>query len=126
MHVSTFPGTRLPYAWLDTPVRRAAISTHGLAGKGAFCLLTGYGGEAWQEAARKISERTGIPINSHRVGFGRDWQDVHREWYERRGVEESGCVLVRPDRFVAWRSPKVVDDCEGKLAAVLDQILCRG
>lgn len=125
VHVSTFPGTRLPHAWLDTPVRRAAISTHDLAGKGAFCLLTGYGGEPWQEAARKISERTGIPINSHRIGFGLDWQDVHREWYERRGVEESGCVLVRPDRFVAWRSPKVVEDCEGKLAAVLDKILCR-
>lgn len=124
-HVSTYPGTRLPHAWLDTPVRRRAISTHDLAGKGAFCLLTGYGGEGWVEAARKISQRTGIPINTHRIGFGLEWQDVYREWYERRGVEDSGCVLVRPDRFVAWRSQKVVEDCEGKLAAVLDKILSR-
>ncbi|KAG8169431.1 hypothetical protein KVR01_000176 [Diaporthe batatas] len=125
VHVSTYPGTRLPHAWLDKPARRKAISTHDLAGKGAFCLLTGYGGDDWKEAARKISAKTGIPINAHSIGFGLEWQDVYREWYERRGVEDSGCVLVRPDRFVAWRSPKVVEDCEGKLAAVLDKILSR-
>ncbi|KAJ0107064.1 hypothetical protein J7T55_006942 [Diaporthe amygdali] len=125
VHVSTYPGSRLPHAWLDTPVRRKAISTHDLAGKGAFCLLTGYGGEGWQKAASKISQKTGIPINTYRIGFGLEWQDINREWYERRGVEDSGCVLVRPDRFVAWRSPKLVQDCEGKLATVLDKILSR-
>jgi 2-polyprenyl-6-methoxyphenol hydroxylase-like FAD-dependent oxidoreductase len=125
VYVSTYPGTRLPHAWLDAPVRRKAISTHDLAGKGAFCLLTGHGGGPWQEAARNIAHKTGIPINTYQIGFGLEWQDVYREWYERRGVEDSGCVLVRPDRFVAWRSPRVVEDCEGKLAAVLDKILSR-
>ncbi|KAL1865012.1 hypothetical protein Daus18300_007359 [Diaporthe australafricana] len=124
-HVSTYPGTRLPHAWLDAPVRRKAISTHDLAGKGAFCLLTGYGGEGWQEAAKKISDDTGIPINTHRIGFGLEWQDIHREWIERRGVDDSGCVLVRPDRIVAWRSPKMVPGCEDKLATVMDKILSR-
>jgi 2-polyprenyl-6-methoxyphenol hydroxylase-like FAD-dependent oxidoreductase len=123
--VSTYPGTRLPHAWLDTPLRRKKISTHDLAGKGAFCLLTGYGGEPWQVAARNIAHKNGVPINTYQIGLGLEWQDVYREWYERRGVEDSGCVLVRPDRFVAWRSPKVVEDCEGKLAAVLDKILSR-
>lgn len=125
LQVCTYPGSRLPHAKLDVPSRRNIISTHDLAGKGAFCLFTGYGGEKWQEAAEKITRDTGIPINTYKIGFGLEWQDVHREWYARRGVEDSGCVLVRPDRFVAWRSVKMVDDCEGKLTQVLNKVLCR-
>lgn len=124
--VSTYPGTRLPHAWLDRPVRRNPISTHDLAGKGAFTLFTGYGGDAWEVAAAKISKNTGIPINTYKIGFGLQWQDIYREWYGRRGVHDSGAVLVRPDRFVAWRSVKVVDDCEGKLSQVLNKVLSRG
>jgi 2-polyprenyl-6-methoxyphenol hydroxylase-like FAD-dependent oxidoreductase len=124
-YVSTYPGTRLPHAWLDKPVRRSAISTLDLAGKGAFCLFTGYGGEGWQGAARKISQDTGIPINTYMIGLGLEWQDVYREWYARRGVEDSGCVLVRPDRIVAWRSPRIVQDCEEKLSGVLNKVLSR-
>ena len=40
-------------------------------------------------------------------------------------MDEDGCVLVRPDRFVAWRSTKMIPDCEGKLLSVLDKILFR-
>jgi len=40
---STYPGSRLPHAWLDLPRRRKAISTHDLAGKGAFCIFVGVG-----------------------------------------------------------------------------------
>ena len=125
VYVSTYPGNRLPHAWLDSPMRRKPISTNDLAGKGAFCLLTGHGGDAWQEAARKISLKTGLPISTYKIGFGLEFQDIYREWYARRGVEDSGCVLVRPDRFVAWRSVKVADDCEGKLSEVLNRILSR-
>lgn len=126
LQVCTYPGTRLPHAWLDTPERHRLVSTHDLAGKGAFCLFTGYGGDAWQEAAKEISKGTGIPINTYKIGFGLQWQDIYCEWYSRRGVDDSGCVLVRPDRYVAWRSIKVDDDCEGKLSRVLDKILSRG
>lgn len=125
VHVSTYPGNRLPHAWLDMPMRRRPISTHDLAGKGAFCLFTGYGGDKWQAAAKNISEKTGIPINTYKIGFGLEWQDIYRDWYERRGVEDTGCVLVRPDRFVAWRCARVVDDCEDRLSKVLNRILDR-
>lgn len=126
IQVSTYPGTRLPHAWLDHwSTRRKKISTQDIAGKGSFCLLTGHGGDAWKRAADKISQSTGIPINSYGIGFGLDYHDVYREWYTRRQVEDDGCVLVRPDRFVAWRSAKMVPDCESKLSRVLDQILSR-
>ncbi|KAI3395637.1 hypothetical protein diail_1002 [Diaporthe ilicicola] len=126
IQVSTYPGTRLPHAWLDQwTTRRKKISTQDIAGKGSFCLLTGHGGDAWKQAARRVSQKTGIPINSYGIGFGLDYHDVYREWFTRREVEDDGCVLVRPDRFVAWRSMKMIHDCEGKLSTVLDRILSR-
>ncbi|KAI2634023.1 FAD binding domain-containing protein [Xylaria nigripes] len=123
--ISTYPGTRLPHAWLDLPERQKMISTHDLAGHGSFCLFVGHRGEAWREAAANITKKTGIPIKTYAIGFGHDYIDVYRDWYNRREVEEDGCVLVRPDRFVAWRSKTMVSDCEGKLQQVFDSILSR-
>ncbi|OJJ38361.1 hypothetical protein ASPWEDRAFT_126752 [Aspergillus wentii DTO 134E9] len=125
VQVSTYPGSRLPHAWLDLAKRRKMISTHDLAGKGAFCLLIGVGGDAWREAAGQIARATGIPINTYGIGVGLEYIDVHRDWYAKRGVEEDGCVLVRPDRFVAWRFASMVPDCTRKMMDVLDQILSR-
>ncbi len=48
---------------------------------------------------------------------------IYRE--RRREVEEDGCVLVRPDRFVAWRSMELADDCESKLKEVMKAVLGR-
>ncbi|EAU29645.1 conserved hypothetical protein [Aspergillus terreus NIH2624] len=123
--ISTFPGTRLPHARLDLSTRRKVISTHDLAGKAAFCLFIGIGGEAWRGAARTISESTGIPINVYGIGYGLDYADIYGEWYRKRGVEETGCVLVRPDRFVAWRSQTMVSDCHAQLMKVLERVLFR-
>ena len=52
-HPTTWPGARLPHAWLEH--RGEKVSTLDLAGKGRFALLTGIGGEAWVDAARAVS-----------------------------------------------------------------------
>ncbi|KAI1827760.1 FAD binding domain-containing protein [Xylaria intraflava] len=123
--ISTYPGTRLPHAWIDIPTRRKLISTHDLAGHGAFCLFIGHRGAAWRTAASKISKATGIPIKTYGIGINLDYIDIYRDWYKIREVGDDGCVLVRPDRFVAWRSKTAPADCEGKLQHVLDSILSR-
>ena len=41
----------------------------------------------------------------------------------RREIEEDGCVLVRPDRFVAWRSMELSDHCDQKLGEVMKAVL---
>ncbi|KAI0876421.1 FAD binding domain-containing protein [Hypoxylon argillaceum] len=123
--VSTYPGNRLPHAWVDVPRRRKLMSTHDLAGHGAFTLFVGHRGGGWRVAAENVAKATGIPIKTYGIGLGLDYIDVYRDWYKSREVEEDGCVLVRPDRFVAWRSKTMIPDCEGKLRHVLDSVLSR-
>jgi hypothetical protein len=125
VQITTYPGTRLPHAWLHAPTGRKSVSTQDLAGHGSFCLLTGHGGEPWKVAMRMISERTGLPLKAYSIGFGLDYHDVNRDWHARREVNEDGCVLVRPDRFVAWRSMSMPEDCYSKLLSVLSATLCK-
>ncbi|KAK4159691.1 FAD binding domain-containing protein [Cladorrhinum sp. PSN259] len=124
---STYPGSRLPHAWLNKAIPGNQLSTLDLAGHGAFVLLTGIGGEAWKKAAESVTKNTGVPIKGYSIGYRQDWEDVYSTWYDIRGVEESGAVLVRPDRVVAWRAQSV--PLEGskvageKLEAVVRSIL---
>ncbi|EXJ63257.1 uncharacterized protein A1O5_11578 [Cladophialophora psammophila CBS 110553] len=125
---STYPGCRLPHVWLNKAVPTEPVSTIDLSGHGAFTLFTGTGGEHWHEAATRVSAKLGIPITVHSIGFRQQWEDVYYDWERVRGVDESGAVLVRPDRFVGWRAPAVLESqeaCETKLSDVLGSILGR-
>jgi hypothetical protein len=123
--ITTYPGSRLPHAWLNTKMPGKQFSTIDLAGHGSFCLLTGIGGCKWKDTARKVAEALGIKVNSYSIGWGQDYEDVYFDWAERREISEDGCVLVRPDRFVAWRSRMMISDPEEKLLHVLKAVLGR-
>lgn len=124
---STYPGCRLPHVWLNRSYPEEPVSTIDLAGHGAFTFFTGPGGDAWKEAAKIIANKLCIRVQAHSIGFGQDWTDPYYDWERVRGVEESGLVLVRPDRFVAWRASEVLqgsEACERKLTDVMRSILC--
>ncbi|KAK0704653.1 FAD binding domain-containing protein [Lasiosphaeris hirsuta] len=125
---STYPGRRVPHVWLNKALPEKRISTIDLTGHGAFTLLTGHGGAPWKEAAQTVSDMLGVTIKAYSIGFRQDWEDVYLQWGDLRSVEESGAVLVRPDRVVAWRAQDLspdgsTADCEERLAKVMKSIL---
>lgn len=121
--ISTYPGKRLPHAWLNTRTPGTKFSTIDLAGHRRFCLLTGPGGRAWRAAAETVGQALGVEIKVYSIGWKQDYEDLYFDWARRRGVEEDGCVLARPDRFVAWRSREMVADPGAKLEKVMRKIL---
>lgn len=124
--VTTYPGARCPHAWLNKRVPDQPISTQDLGGHGAFCLLTGpTGKETWKQAAYEASRYLGIRINVYSIGWMQEWEDVYGDWARRREVGEDGCVLLRPDRIVCWRSMNMRPDCNKHLLLVLRTILAK-
>ena len=81
------------------------------------------GGEAWARVAAEISARTGVPVRVHVIGGPEGVTDPYGEWASLRQVETTGCVLVRPDRHVAWRSMRYTPDSARQLPAVIKQVL---
>ena len=127
--VSSFPGHRLPHAWINTRSPGKELSTIDLAGHGCFCVLTGLGGQAWKDAAATVSgklglDRAGFGIRGYSIGWCQDYEDVYGDWEGRREVEEDGVLVVRPDRFVAWRCMGMVGDPARRLEQVMREVLC--
>ncbi|WLR97145.1 FAD-dependent oxidoreductase [Shinella sumterensis] len=119
---TTWPGARLPHAWLFGEGNRKA-STLDLCGHGKFTLLTGIGGQAWVDAAETLSAELGLPLVAHVIGPRQTWQDHYGDWARAREVGDAGVVLVRPDHHVAWRSEGLAADPAGELRRVLKTIL---
>jgi 2,4-dichlorophenol 6-monooxygenase len=118
---STVPGAHLPHAWVgDNKVRLAMMD---LAPYTRFTLITGIAGEAWQDAADKVAHELGVPLEAVVIGPGRPVTDLYYDWTKLREVEESGALLVRPDKHIGWRAVSLPDDPEAALRDALAAIL---
>jgi putative polyketide hydroxylase len=114
------PGTRAPHYLL----RRdgAQTTTLDLYGR-RIVVLAGQSGQDWVEAAQKLAVRNGISIDAYRVGG--DIEDPAGRFAAAHGIGPDGAVLVRPDGFVAWRSPVAADDASTELASAVGALLAR-
>lgn len=123
--ITTYPGARCPHAWLNTRIPGPPISTIDLGGHMRFTLLTGPGGEKWHEAASAAEKALGVSVEVFSIGWRQDYEDMYGDWARRREVEDDGCVLLRPDRVVCWRSMKMMGDAGKTLEAALKKVLGR-
>jgi 2,4-dichlorophenol 6-monooxygenase len=122
---STRPGAPLPHAWIDDEDgNRRPVKD--LVTPGRFLLIAGEDGHAWCQAARQLAAETGLPLDALRIGhLDGDYYDPRCAWQRHRQIASDGAVLVRPDRFIAWRCPAGASDPRAVLAAALSQILAR-
>jgi putative polyketide hydroxylase len=102
------PGHRAPHLWLDDA---HTISTLDLFGDG-FVLLTRSRTDAWHTVEQDLA---GIPLRRIEIN--------NPEWADLYGIEPLGAVLVRPDGFVAWRSPVPPDNAVESLRLFLQTLL---
>jgi 2-polyprenyl-6-methoxyphenol hydroxylase-like FAD-dependent oxidoreductase len=93
------PGTRAPHHWLER--NGQPESTLDLVER-AFTLLAAANGATWCESARAAAERLGIGLSIFQVGVD-GLEDPTGEFARAYGLTPTGCVLIRPDGFVAWR-----------------------
>ena len=123
MQPTTRPGAKLPHVWLVGQDGRR-VSTLDLVGKGKVSLVTGIAGQAWVDAAQKLS----LPFLRTVVIGMPGAQDSYCSWHAMREIEEAGALLVRPDGVVAWRRhhgaggvAQAKRELEQALASLLDR-----
>ena len=71
-----------------------------------------------------MSALTGVAIQVREIGLGLPVKDPYGDWARLSEVEDSGCVLVRPDLHVGWRCREAAADCTAVLGRAFDKILC--
>lgn len=118
---STSPGAPLPHAWIECHHTR--LSTIDLVGCEGFSLLTGLSGIDWGVAVKYVEAKLGIKLSFCMIGPGCEIRDPDSNWERLREVSDSGCILVRPDRHIAWRSRGCPDQASEVLLNVMTSVL---
>jgi 2,4-dichlorophenol 6-monooxygenase len=122
---STRPGAPLPHAEVeDVDGHRHALMS--LVHPGQFLVIAGEDGQAWCDAAKELAETAGLPLRAVRIGtLDGDYRDPRCAWLKRREIGRAGALLVRPDRYVGWRSRDAAADPRAALRTALASVLCR-
>jgi 2,4-dichlorophenol 6-monooxygenase len=120
---TSFPGARLPHAWLFKEERK--VSSLYVCGGGEFTLLTGNSGLGWRNIAKSVSEELGVPVKVVTIGLGQDYQDLYGDYARVSEVEESGALLIRPDVYIGWRAQSLNETAHADLRSALSAILGR-
>ena len=95
-----------------------------LVAPGRLLLIAGEDGQAWVDAAQDLALGKDIPIDAIRIGDADgDYVDFRSTWTMLRGHSEQGAILVRPDRFVAWRTASLSADPASELDAAIASVL---
>ncbi|MEV5814457.1 FAD-dependent oxidoreductase [Streptomyces mutabilis] len=121
------PGSRAPHLWLRPGGGDARVSTLDLYEDSLVLLSDAAQPTGWHEAATRLAADLRVPLKSYRVGGTPEadlvQEDDDTDWARAHGVTRGGAVLVRPDGFVAWRSPGPAPHPESMLRQVVRTVL---
>ena len=116
------PGTRGPHVRLSGG---HCASTLDLVSSPSPVLLCAPG-SPWPSAAQRVSERLGVTLPTHTIGWGGQFTDPDGDFLSAYGISAAGAVLVRPDGVVAWRvSNPESTSLAPRLAAAVRSLLAR-
>ncbi|MFD5449657.1 FAD-dependent oxidoreductase [Streptomyces sp. NPDC127100] len=119
------PGSRAPHLWLLRGEER--VSTLDLYERSLVLLSDATEPSGWHEAATRLAHEMSLPLTPYRVGKSPDAdllpENDDTDWAKAHGVTRGGAVLVRPDGFVAWRSPGPAPDPAATLRQVVRSVL---
>jgi 2,4-dichlorophenol 6-monooxygenase len=121
---STRPGHPLPHAYVERSNERIALSS--LVSTGKFLVLAPDDGQAWVDAANELAKQYDLPIVAATVGeIETDYVDVRYSWMKYREIGPDGVLVVRPDRYIAYRSKTAVANPKATLEDVFRTVLAR-
>ena len=93
---------------------------------GELLLIAGEHGAPCCAAAARVAAASSVPLRAIRIGHVEgDYRDPRRAWLRQREIGADGAILVRPDRYVAWRSAGAAADPARELRSALGTILGR-
>ena len=119
---STKPGHPLPHAFVEIQGDRLPLGS--LVAGGHFLVIAGEEGGPWVEAARQLAQAKGLPIKAFTLGLAdSDYIDVRMAWLKNRAISAKGVVIVRPDRYIAFRSHAESADPKAALDKAFTSIL---
>lgn len=72
-----------------------------------------------------IGQELGFEVPVYAVGYRCPYDDVTGEWRTRREIGDSGALLIRPDRHIAWRCADSHANPTEALRSALLQVLSR-
>ena len=118
---TTHPGGYMPHAWLEH--NGQPVSSIDVVGHGTYSVVVGLSGAAWESAASTVAAELGLELPAYAIGSRAAYDDVYGDWARLREHDDSGVLLVRPDRVIAWRSLGIPADPVGALRAALREAL---
>jgi len=112
------PGTRAPHLWLT--LHGKAMSTLDLYDR-HFVLLAGAKAHKWCDLGAAAAAARDLTLKIHRPGSD-GLEDPGGQLAPAHGIQADGCVLVRPDGFVAWRATTAQEASGQTLGEVLARL----
>lgn len=102
---SDAPGGRFPHMWLDPERRDSTLDWFD----DQLVLICQEALASWQRLAQKAAEDTSVPVVVKQLPFGTSYSSIGQQ----------GAVLVRPDGYVAWRTPDQPQVLKDELSAAV-------